>query len=115
MSTAKQVLDSSHLDSQAIAEIFGKLDEIESTHNVDEIFPKVYRISREEYLQALENPVSRIQTLTKLDTSLVFIYNSLNPHAHMGILDFFSGFMHILDKNLIKIQEHTIDIKRSLQ
>ena len=115
VSTAKQVLDNSNLDSQAIAEIFGKLDEIESTHNIDEIFPKVYRISREEYLQALENHVSRIQTMTKLDTSLVFIYNSLHPHANMGLLSFFSGFMHILDKNLIKIQEHTIDIKRSLQ
>lgn len=115
VSTVEQVLSNMSLDSGAIAEIFEKIDEIESTHNVDEIFPKVYRVSREEYLLALENPVSRIQTLTKLDTSLVFIYDSLHPHTSMGVLDFFSGFMHILDKNLIKIQEHTIDIKRSLQ
>lgn len=114
VSTAKQVLDNTGLDNTALAEIFGKLDEIESTHNVDEIFPKMYRISREEYLRALENPVSRIQTLTKIDTSLVFIHDSLNPNIGMGMLNFFSGFMHILDKNLIKIQEYTIGIKRSL-
>lgn len=114
-STVEQVLSNITLDSRALAEIFEKIDEIEATHNVDTIFPKVYRITREEYLLALENPVSRLQLLTKIDTSLVFIYDSLNPHASMGILDFFSGFMHILDKNLIKIQEHTIDIKRSLK
>jgi hypothetical protein len=109
------MLSNSNLDSTAISEIFTMIDEIESTHNVDAIFPKIYRVSREEYLQALENPVSRLQTLTKIDTSLVFIYNSINPHVGMGVLSFFSGFMNILDKNLIKIQEHTIDIKRSLQ
>lgn len=103
------------LDSNAVAEIFAKINEIESTHNVDTIFPKIYRVNREEYLLALENPVSRIQLLTKIDSSLVFIYDSLNPHTNMGILDFFSGFMHILDKNLVRIQEHTIDIKRSLK
>lgn len=115
IATTEKVLDSTHLDSAAIAEIFAKMDEIESTHNVDDIFPRTYRVSREEYFLALENPVSRLQTLTKIDTSLVFIYASLHPHASMGMLDFFSGFMHILDRNLIKIQEHTIDIKRSLQ
>jgi transcription initiation factor TFIIIB Brf1 subunit/transcription initiation factor TFIIB len=114
-STVEQMLSNSNLDSTAISEIFTMIDEIESTHNVDAIFPKIYRVSREEYLQALENPVSRLQTLTKIDTSLVFIYNSINPHVGMGVLSFFSGFMNILDKNLIKIQEHTIDIKRSLQ
>lgn len=115
VSTVEQVLDNAHLDSAAIAEIFEKIDEIESTHNVDTIFPRTYRISREEYLLALENPVSRLQTLTKIDASLVFIHDSLHPHANMGILDFFSGFMTILDKNLVRIQEHTIDIKRSLR
>lgn len=115
VSTVEQVLGNGSLDSQAISEIFEKIDEIEAIPEVDDIFPKIHRVSREEYLGALENPVSRLQTLTKIDTSLVFIYDSLHPHTSMGVLDFFSGFMHILDKNLIKIQEHTIDIKRSLE
>ena len=114
-STVQKVIDDEDLDEVALAEIFSKLDEIETTHSVDIVFPKAYRISREEYILALKNPASRIETLTKLDASLIFIYDSLHPHASMGILDFFSGFMHILDKNLIKIQEHTIDIKRSLE
>jgi hypothetical protein len=114
-STVQNVIDDATLDEKALAEIFSKLDEIEATHQVDMIFPKTYRISKEEYIQALKDPTSRTQILTKLETSLVFIYDSLHPNATMGILDFFSGFMHILDKNLIKIQEHTIDIKRSLE
>ena len=89
-STVEQMLDSPNLDSTAISEIFTKLDEIESTHDIDSIFPKIYRISREEYLQALENPISRIQTLTKIDTSLVFIYESINPNRGMGVLNIFS-------------------------
>lgn len=115
VSTLEQVLSNTHLDSGAVAEIFEKIDAIEAMHDVDAIFPKNYRVSREEYLLALESSEQRAETLSKIDASLGFIYQSLHPHAHMGILDFFSGFMHILDKNLIKIQEHTIDIKRSLK
>lgn len=115
VSTVEQVLNNASLDSTAIAEIFAKIDGIESIHNIDIIFPKIYRVSREEYLLALENPVLRVQTLTKINASLVFIYDSLHPYAGMGILDFFSGFMTILDKNLVQIQEYTIDIKRDLQ
>lgn len=115
VSTVEQVLSNVHLDSDAVAEIFEKIDEIEAMRNIDEIFPKIYRVSRDEYLQALEDDKVRTEILAKIDTSLGFIYDNLHPHASMGIIDFFSGFMHILDKNLIKVQEHTIDIKRSLQ
>jgi len=30
-------------------------------------------------------------------------------------LNLFSGFLTVLDKNLIKVQEHTIDVKDSLE
>jgi hypothetical protein len=80
-STVEQMLNNSSLDGVAIAEIFEKLDALESIENIDTIFPKNYRISKDEYLRALEDPAQRIQTLTKIDDSLVFIFHSMNPYA----------------------------------
>lgn len=115
VSTAKQVLDDTNLDTEAILEIFTKIDEIESMQDVDVLFPKIYRISQEEYVQAMEDSVFREQILMKINDSLWFIHSSLHPNNTMGILGSFFGFMTILDKNLVRIQENTIDIKRSLQ
>lgn len=115
VSTAKQVLDDTNLDTETIKEIFSKIDEIDAMAEIDTLFPKTYRISQEEYIEAIENNLCREKLLLKINNSLGFIHHSIHPNNTMGILGSFFGFMMILDKNLVRIQENTIDIKRSLQ
>lgn len=42
------------------------------------------------------------------------MYLQSNPFSG-NILDIFSGLFFALNKNLVKVQEHTIDIKQSLE
>jgi len=114
LDTVEQMLDGTDLDSAAIADIFEKIDTILATPDVDRILPERFRVTKDEYLRALQDALVRKDVLRKMDASLVFIHSSAHPHAFSG-LDFFSMFMPILNKNLVTIQENTIHIKRSLQ
>ena len=53
-----------------------KIDEIFEVKNIDEILPKQYRITKNEYIKALENEKTRKEVLKKLDSSLDFLYQS---------------------------------------
>ena len=86
--TAERMIDGAELDNEAIAGIFEKLDEIESTHDIDRIFPREFRVSKDEYLRALRDDSARKELLVKIDGSLVFIHDSLHPHA-FSVMDFF--------------------------
>ncbi len=113
VSTAEAIVSGEDLDPHEIEEIFTKIDEIESTHDIDRILPKDYRVSRDEYLVAMRDSGARASTLSKIDSALAYIYASVNPNP-LSVLNFFGGFMAALDKNLVRVQENTIDIKRSL-
>jgi len=113
ISTAEAIMSGEDLDSKVIEEIFDKIDEIESTHDIDRILPADFRVSKNEYLVAMKDSGARKETLLKIDASLAYIYNSFHPHP-LSVLNFFGGFMAALDRNLVRVQENTIDIKRSL-
>ncbi len=113
VTTAESIVSGEGLNTEEIEEIFEKIDEIESTHDIDRILPKNLRVSKDEYLIALRDETARSTTLSKIDSSLAHIHASANPSPYSA-LNFFGGFMAALDKNLVRVQENTIDIKRSL-
>jgi len=116
ITTAEHIVDWETLDNVQIKEIFEKIDEIDDIQNIDNILPARLRISKDDYIQALEDAIFRKQILVKLDDSLSYLYSSSNKYP-LWIINFFSWLMRSLDKNhknTIKVQENTIDIKRSL-
>jgi hypothetical protein len=102
------------INEKEIKEIFKKIDEIEEIKNIDNYLPKELRITKEEYLKALKDKVFRIKTITKLNLALNFIADQLH-YEDIWWINIFGSFLWLLDKNLIKIQENTIDIKDSLE
>ncbi len=113
VSTAEAIVSGEGLDASSIEEIFSKIDEIEATHDIDRILPVLLRITKDEYLAALRDPSARETSLAKIDAALSHIYHSVNPHP-FSALNFFGGLMAALDKNLVRVQENTIDVKRSI-
>lgn len=112
--TAKKVVEWEGIDEEEVKEIFEKLDEIEDIKDIDNILPQELRISRDEYIKALTDDIFRVTMLTKLDSALTLIANKISPDQAMG-LNLFSWFLTVLDKNLITVQENTIDVKDSLK
>ncbi|MDD2745788.1 MAG: hypothetical protein PHU93_04585, partial [Candidatus Gracilibacteria bacterium] len=111
---AEIIASSVSLETYEIEAIFEKIDAIEQIPEVEKILPKAFRLSKEEYVGALESEAMRKVALQKIDEALTHIYEYGNPNslgATLGV--FFSGFM-MLNKNLVLVQEHTIDIKNSL-
>ncbi len=110
----RELVDKVDISEDEIEEILEKIEEIEQTENIDKYLPKDFRITAEEYKQSLVNNVKRLQTLTKLNTALTILWNQANPDSVLWI-NLFSGYLNILDKKLIKIQENNIDVKNSLE
>lgn len=112
--TAKKVTSWENIDEEIINEIFKKIDEMEEIKDIDKYLPANLRINHEEYLKALHDDIFRVQTLTKLDSALIILARQINPNSSMWV-NLFSWFLTVLDKNLITVQEHTIDVKNSLK
>lgn len=70
-------------------------------------------MTKDEYVRALSSPDERQRALTKIDAALSYLYDQASPNGFSAVSIFFSGFM-MLNKNLVLVQENTIDIKRSL-
>ncbi len=111
---AEQIIDWENIWEEAIKEIFEKIDQIDEIKDIDKYIPEELRITKEDYSKALTDDIFRVQLLTKLDSSLTLLANKINPDSAMW-LNLFSGFLTVLDKNLIIVQENTIDIKENLK
>ena len=110
----KHMVDNVDLSEDQIEEILDKIEEIENIEDVDNYIPKEFRITKDEYKQSLTDDILRLKTLTKLNTSLSLLANQINPDSSIW-MNLFSWYLVILDKNLIKVQENTIDVKDSLE
>ena len=97
-----------------VAAIFTKMDEIENIPKIESILPVAMRLTKDEYAHALESTDARTTALSKLDLALQYLYDSTHSDVFSPMSFFFSTFL-MLSKNLVKVQEATIDIKRSLQ
>lgn len=112
--TAEKVIEWVDIWEETIKEIFDKIDKMEEIKDIDKYIPDELRISKEDYFKALTDDIFRVQIITKLDSALTLIANKINPDSAMW-LNLFSGFLTVLDKNLILVQENTIDVKDSLK
>lgn len=110
----EKVMDSDIIWEEEIKQIFEKIDEIENNNDVSTYLPEESRITKDEYIQSLTDDIVRTKILVKLNTALTILANYISPDSSMW-LNLFSGFIAVLDKNLIKIQENNIDIKKSLE
>ena len=109
----KKIIAGENIDDEIINEMFEKIDQIEDIKNIDKYLPDDLRITREDYKKALTDDIFRVQTLTKLDTALTILANHISWDSTMWI-NLFSWFLTMLDKNLILIQDNTIDLKDNL-
>ena len=112
--TAEKIVEWENIDKEIIEEIFDKINQIDEIKDIDKYLPKELRVSKEDYSKALNDDIFRLQLITRLDSSLALISNKINPDSSMW-LNLFTWFITILDKNLILIQENTIDVKNSLK
>ncbi len=112
--TAEKVASWDNIDEEVINEIFEKIDQMEDIKDIDKYLPKELRISHDDYVKALHDDIFRVQMLTKLNSALTLLSRQINPDSAMW-LNLFSGFLTVLDKNLIIVQENTIDVKDNLE
>ncbi len=116
-STVEHIIAGTELNSAEIREIFEKIDEIEQVANIEEILPAQFRITKEAYLAALEDPMVREQVLTTLNGALDTLYLQTHSHA-TGIVTLFTDIFGLLSekhKTITKIQGNVIDMKRSVK
>ena len=112
--TAKKVVEWKGIDEDTVKEIFEKIEQMDEIKDIDNYLPVELRISKDDYSKSLTDDIFRVQTITKLNSALTLIAQKINPDTAMG-LNLFSGFLTVLDKNLILVQENTIDVKYSLE
>lgn len=110
----EKVIASADMNDEDIETIFRQIDEIENIENVDNYLPKEFRITKDEYKDALTNHISRIQVLTKIDVALTIIINQIKPFD-WSMLNLFRWYLIALDKNLVRLQENHIDMKNILE
>ncbi len=81
LDTAEHIVQGDTLDNEEIKEIFSKIDEIDEIQDIDTILPKQLRITKQEYMKAIDDPIFRQEIVKKLDTSLVYLYKTSNPFS----------------------------------
>ena len=110
----KQIVEKIDISQQEIDEILDKIEQLEDIEDIDNYLPKEFRITKDEYKKSLTDDIIRTKTVAKLNTALTILSEQLNADTWVW-MNLFSGYMIILDKKLIKIQENNIDVKRSLE
>ncbi|MDD3302135.1 MAG: hypothetical protein PHN31_01140 [Candidatus Gracilibacteria bacterium] len=101
------------ISQKEIEEIFDEIEEIENTKDIDKVIPKTFRITKDDYKKSLTDEVTRKHTIKKINSALSIIVTKINPKSSVG-MNIIGGFLYVIDKKLVKIQENHIDIKNSL-
>lgn len=110
----EKVINHSELEHDEIEEIFEKIDELEAIENIDDYLPKDMRITKQEYAGATHDDAMLVQVEAKIQKALGHIASHANISQWWSI-NLFSGFLTMLDSNLVTIQEHNIDMQDSLR
>ncbi len=111
---AKKIVKWEKISEEEIKEIFEKIDEIEEIKDIDNYLPPELRISKDDYIKAVNDDIFRVSIITRIESSLAILSNQIIPDS-VTWMNVFSWFLAVLDKNLVKIQENTIDVKDSLK
>lgn len=109
----EKVLDQSELDHEELENIFDQIDTIEEIDNIDDYLPRDMRVTKEEYTAATHDDEILAIVEIKIHTALSQLASIAAPQTGWS-MNLFSWFLTMLDKNLITIQEHHIDMQDSL-
>ncbi len=112
MVIVEKYFDKWDLEETEISTIFDKIDEIENINKIDDLIPREFRVNKAEYLLALQDMMARKEVKQKIDMILTYIAMRFQWDERGFWLVFF--YMSTLEKNLIKIQENTIDMQTFL-
>ena len=108
-------LDGEELSHDDIEDILEKIDTIENSDDIDKYLQPELRITKQEYHNALVNDEVRQLVIQKLDAALTVISAQTTGWTTGNLsANIFSGYMAMLDKQLIAIQEHHIDMQDHL-
>ncbi len=110
----EDIVEFEFITQSEIDEIFDKIDEIESTKDIDKILPENLRITKDEYKKALSDDIFRVQTIQKVNNALWVIVRKINPKSWIGI-NIMWWFLYAIDRKLVKVQWNNIDVKNSLK
>lgn len=110
----EKVLTGTEIDHEDIQEIFEKIDAIEDIDWIDDYLPKDMRVTKQEYANATHDDEECDRVIKKLHGSLAILAQHASPQQS-GWINIFSWFLTMLDKNLVTIQEHHIDMKDTLE
>lgn len=109
----KKVIDHWELDHEEVEKIFEKIDQIEAIDNIDDYLPKDMRVTKEEYAAATHDDDALVIVEAKIHAALWILSSNATVNS-WGSMNLFSWFLTMLDKNLITIQEHHIDMQDGL-
>lgn len=109
-SLVNKVIEDAELDHEEIEKIFDQIDAIEKIDNIDDYLPRDMRVTKEEYAAATHDDTQLTIVEAKIHTALTRLATAVTPQNAWS-MNLFSGFLTMLDKNLITIQEHHIDMR----
>lgn len=112
--TAKKIELGEKIKEEEVKNLLNKIEELDNIKDIERYIPKDLLIKKDEYLKALNEKKTKEQVLWKLNNTLSIVAKNIWGSAWTSIW-FFSTFLHILDKNLVLIQENSIDLKDYLE
>lgn len=112
--TAKKINAWEVLTKDEINDMFEKIKQIENIKNIEDYIPKNLIVSKQEYTKAINDKEERKNVLKKLNNTLSIVADNITG-TPVPAINIFANFIELLDKNLILIQENTIDLKNTLE
>jgi hypothetical protein len=108
---ANLILSWENLNTLEIKEIIEKIDELWAIDPEKKILPRGFKITKEEYLEAIANFEKKKILLEKIDEALDYIYKNMWWGWLIFSLFSFLFYNLILSKETQKVQRNLIDIK----
>lgn len=111
---AQEILGWENINSNELLNIFEKIDQLEKIDKNKKILPKDFKITKQEYIEAISDFEKKSTLLKKIDNVLDYMYSNM----WWGWLTFslfsFLSYNLLISKKTQKIQENLIDIKNNV-
>ena len=110
------------VDNVEIKWLLEQIEEIEKSLEDNDLIPKELKISKQDFLSAVKDPVKRQEVLQKIDDSIDIVVSNIgwptfktggNPFARR--VRNLTNLLFLTNKKTIDIQEHMIDLKNYLR
>lgn len=109
----ENILSGEVLNTWEIHEILEKISQLQDLDQGNKILPRNFRITQQEYLEAITNFDKKVILLKKIDTALDQVYLSMWGWFMASLFSFLS-YNLILSKEAQEIQWSLIDIKNDI-